>query len=111
LRIALVRGKLSGWRVQARDIAGSPDIIFEQERLTIFLDGCFWHGCARCYRRPKSSQRYWDAKVKRNIARDQRVNARLRRAGWSVMRIKEHSLTNLDHVVARIQTRLGKSND
>ena len=75
-----------------KGVFGTPDFAFEEKKIAIFLDGCFWHGCPKCYRRPKSSQKYWDAKVKRNIKHDNEVNRKLRKSGWAVVRIWEHVL-------------------
>jgi DNA mismatch endonuclease Vsr len=47
--------------------------VFAKERFCIFVDGCFWHGCAKCYRRPSSNETYWDAKIVGNRERDQKV--------------------------------------
>jgi DNA mismatch endonuclease (patch repair protein) len=106
LRHALIRAKVKGWRTQATDLAGVPDFVFDKEQVAVFVDGCFWHGCPRCYRRPSSSRKYWDKKVKHNKARDKRVTAKLRRSGWSVIRIWEHSLSEPEKAVACIRDKL-----
>ncbi len=31
-----------------------PDFVFRKERLVVFVDGCFWHGCPAHYTRPKA---------------------------------------------------------
>ncbi|MBG87879.1 MAG: very short patch repair endonuclease, partial [Verrucomicrobiales bacterium] len=28
-----------------------PDFVFPRERVVVFVDGCFWHGCPRCYQK------------------------------------------------------------
>lgn len=105
-RSMLIRSKFRGWRIHGRDLPGTPDFIFDNAKLAIFIDGCFWHGCPTCYRRPNSEQEYWDAKLKRNITRDKRISAKLRRAGWSVVRIWEHSLSEPTSVIKRIKRKL-----
>ena len=92
LRSVLIRAGLKGWRVTASELPGNPDFIFPNARLAIFVDGCFWHGCHRCYRRPKSNRKYWDSKIIRNRKRDRQVSRELRRKGWRVLRIWEHNL-------------------
>jgi DNA mismatch endonuclease, patch repair protein len=82
---------ISGWRRQ-QPVFGKPDFIFKRERLALFVDGCFWHGCPRCYCRPKSNRKFWDAKIARNRERDRKVSRELRRLGWRVIRIWEHDL-------------------
>ena len=106
LRSALIRAKIRGWRIQVRELPGTPDFVFDKEHLIVFVDGCFWHDCPHCYRRPSTTRKYWDDKVQRNMARDKRVKAKLRREGWSVIRIWEHELLNLAQVINRIQHNL-----
>ena len=99
---------ICGWR-RGQALSGKPDFVFRRERLAIFVDGCFWHGCKRCYRRPSSNQKYWDAKIARNRARDRNVSRKLRTEGWSVIRIWHHDLNarRQSHTARRIQRMLG----
>lgn len=99
---------ITGWR-RKQKLPGKPDFVFRRKRVCIFVDGCFWHGCPRCYRRPESSRKYWDEKVKRNRARDRRVNRDLRKAGWRVVRIWEHQLSEARRrtLLHRLQSILG----
>jgi DNA mismatch endonuclease Vsr len=96
---------LTGWR-RHLSLPGTPDFAFPKERIAIFVDGCFWHGCSRCYRAPKSNPEFWASKVAGNRARDARVARKLRRAGWSVCRIWEHSLIKSPDVAARKIARM-----
>ena len=99
--------RITGWR-RRRKLIGSPDFVFGKRRVCIFVDGCFWHGCGKCYRRPDSNRKYWDDKFHRNRARDRQVNRRLKGLGWTVLRIWEHELTgkNEARLVARIRKRV-----
>ncbi len=92
LRARLARAGLRGWRVCADDLPGKPDFAFDGARLALFVDGCQWHGCRRCYRAPKSNIAYWSAKLRHNQDRDRQVTRSLRRAGWRVLRLWEHEL-------------------
>ncbi len=82
---------ITGWR-RHQNVFGKPDFLFRQNRLAVFVDGCFWHGCPRCYRQPRSDKNYWIEKAARNKSRDRRVNRELRKLGWRVLRIWEHDL-------------------
>jgi DNA mismatch endonuclease (patch repair protein) len=82
---------LTGWRRKMR-LPGRPDIVFGRERVAVFLDGCFWHACPRCYTPPRSNVDYWGPKIARNVARDKKVAASLRAAGWIVVRVWQHSI-------------------
>lgn len=109
LRLAtlLRQHRLNGWR---RNLAlqGRPDFVFVSERLTIFVDGCFWHGCPNCYRAPRHNRHFWAEKVRRNRARDRSVARRLRSRGWKVCRIWEHALSRPQHVTRRLLKMLGR---
>jgi len=108
LRMLLVSEGIRGWTVAAESLPGKPDFAFTAARLLTFVDGCFWHGCPMCYRRPQSNQGYWIAKVDRNKARDRRLGRQLRSEGWSVLRIWEHELKNTKAVAARIRAMLAR---
>jgi len=84
-------------------LPGSPDIAFVSDRLAIFVDGCFWHGCPVHYTEPRTNTAFWRAKLQRNAERDQRVDRELSAAGWRVLRIWEHEVhDDLDHVADRV---------
>jgi DNA mismatch endonuclease, patch repair protein len=79
---------LRGWR-RHLPLPGRPDFAWPKERVAVFVDGCFWHGCPRCYRAPRHNARFWKEKVEANRRRDVRVARQLRRQGWSVLRVWE----------------------
>jgi len=91
---------ITGWR-RHQDVFGRPDFLFRRNRLALFVDGCFWHGCPNCCRRPRSNKKFWDEKVVRNKARDRRVNRELRKLGWHVVRIWEHHLAKRGRACVR----------
>ena len=97
---------LRGWRSHY-PLPGTPDFCWLKPRLALFVDGCFWHGCPRCYKTPKSNVAYWQNKVKTNRRRDRRVDAMLRRKGWAVIRTWECQL-KLSRTVKRIERTLQK---
>ena len=81
------------FRVDARDLPGRPDLKLTKYRALVFVHGCFWHGhdCAY-FRAPRSNRSFWTDKVERNRARDLRVVAALREAGWRVCVVWECAL-------------------
>jgi DNA mismatch endonuclease, patch repair protein len=110
----LRRNKISGWRRQqevriqnaeGRSFRARPDFVFGQERLAIFVDGCFWHSCPEHATRPKNNRAFWHRKLSANKKRDRLVTLTLRRLGWQVLRIWEHELTrkNENRLLRRIQ--------
>lgn len=103
----LRRTGITGWR-RKYPLPGKPDFVFPAKRVAVFVDGCFWHGCPSHYRRPKSRQEFWDAKIKANMARDHLVRQQLVARGWTVLRVWEHEFRrdNIEALNARLQGNL-----
>ena len=74
------------YRLHGKTLPGTPDLVFPRSSVAVFINGCFWHG-HNCEdgTRPASNTDYWNAKINRNIARDRRNAAALRRKGWRVI--------------------------
>jgi len=100
---------ITGWR-RHLPLPGKPDFTFRKEKLTVFVDGCFWHRCPKCYREPKTNADFWKNKIQTNVKRDRWVTKELRKAGWNVSRIWECRLKEPAPVISRI-IRLLKSPD
>ncbi|HTB23695.1 MAG TPA: very short patch repair endonuclease [bacterium] len=96
VRAWMIGAGIRGWKLGSRsDLPGRPDFIFLDARVVVFVDGCFWHGCELCARKrkpPQTNAAFWRKKVLTNKLRDRRQSRQLRRLGWVVVRIKEHSL-------------------
>ena len=72
-------------------LPGTPDFLIKEENLAVFVDGCFWHGCPRCFSGTKRNRKWWNEKILANKRRDRRMDARLRKLGYRVMHIREHN--------------------
>jgi DNA mismatch endonuclease (patch repair protein) len=73
--------------------------------VAVFVDGSFWHGHASKWQ-PGRWQGYWDAKIKRNIARDADQNEALAEAGWRVLRFWDFEV---DRDVSEVARRVCKA--
>jgi DNA mismatch endonuclease, patch repair protein len=101
---------LTGWR-RHWPIPGKPDFAFPSNRVAIFVDGCFWHGCPQHGRKPSSNQIYWFAKLERNQNRDRIVARTLRQKKWKVLRIWEHELKNEKRVINSVLSAIAKNSN
>jgi DNA mismatch endonuclease (patch repair protein) len=99
---------ITGWR-RNQKLPGKPDFIFRRERIALFVDGCFWHGCRRHCRMPKTRRNFWLPKISRNKTRDQEVNGMLRKTGWRVLRVWEHELGKSKQLNAKLARTIKKS--
>ena len=94
---------LKGWKKNLKTITGKPDVVFTNQRVVVFIDGCFWHGCPHCQRKlPKTNREYWERKIKRNVELAQLHNEQLQRDGWAVFRIWEHEMADTAIIRLRI---------
>lgn len=108
LRLLFKTERITGWRRNSR-LIGRPDFIFRCEKIAVFVDGCFWHGCSKCFIAPKSNQRYWEPKIQRNRLRDRFVVRELKKKGWRVLRIWEHEFKFPSRIVTKIRRHLCSS--
>ena len=92
IRRMLRKSGVTGYRIHCPDIPGHPDIVFLGKSVAVFIDGCFWHKCPRCYREPETRKEYWKSKIELNVARDRTNNERLSVLGWKVLRYWEHEI-------------------
>jgi DNA mismatch endonuclease (patch repair protein) len=98
-----LRGYRKHWPV-----VGRPDFAWPCLKVAVFVDGCFWHGCTRCKSLPRNNAAFWRDKIEANQRRDRRVAAGLRRAGWTVVRVKECALfwpSTLHRITAAVENR------
>jgi DNA mismatch endonuclease (patch repair protein) len=94
------------YRLHARDLPGTPDIVFRRLRKVVFIHGCFWHRhrAPKCKlaRLPKSRIAFWTDKLDGNRQRDL-INIRwLRKDGWKVLQIWECQLKDIVKLEQRI---------
>lgn len=97
--------KITGWR-RHFNLVGRPDLVFPREKLAVFLDGCYWHGCPRCFRVPSTNSVYWRDKINGNRRRDRKNLRLIRKRGWASIRIWECDLGK-EKKILRLLARAG----
>jgi DNA mismatch endonuclease (patch repair protein) len=82
------------------------DISFARQRVAVFIDACFWHGCPEHKTAPKTNSEWWATKLARNVERDRETDAHLADLGWKVVRIWEHEVPECaaDRVEAAVRS-------
>ena len=73
-------------------IEGHPDILLKQSNTVVFLHGCFWHKCPKCYREPKTNKAYWIPKIENNVKRDRKNKKIIKAKGYNIIIIWEHEI-------------------
>ncbi|WP_219814944.1 MULTISPECIES: very short patch repair endonuclease [unclassified Rathayibacter] len=77
------------------------DVAFPKQRIAVFLDGCFWHGCPVHHTVSKTNAGFWAEKVSRNRERDRDTDRLLQEAGWTSLRFWEHE--DVDEIVRIVE--------
>jgi len=87
-------------------ISVRPDFMFRHQRVVVFVDGCFWHGCPKHFNIPVSNVEFWTKKLTGNVRRDARATTTLQAAGWKVLRVWEHEMAHVEVVIKRVRLLL-----
>ena len=98
---------ISGWR-RNQAVLGKPDFVFPKQKVALFVDGCFWHGCPKHSNIPKNNRSFWKKKLQGNQVRDKYVSRELKKMGWRVIRVWEHELKIPSKVAKKLLRSLNK---
>lgn len=93
------------YRVHDRTVFGTPDMSNKSKRIAVFIDGCFWHGCERCYSEPKTNVEFWRSKILQNKSRRKKVLKELKKGNWDVLQFWEHQV---NHDPEKISLKIAK---
>ena len=79
------------YRINVRNLPGTPDLVLRRYGTVVLVQGCFWHGhsCRKGQRRPATNREFWNPKLDGNVARDAINQAKLSDQGWTVFLIWE----------------------
>lgn len=96
------------FRINRRDLPGSPDIVLPMHQMVIFVHGCYWHrhSCSNGKVVPKTRTDFWLAKFDENMRRDRHAADGLRRDGWRVVTVWECQTTDTDSLQAMLKAAL-----
>ena len=74
------------YRLNARKLPGSPDIVLTKWKTVLFVHGCYWHRHVGCQKAttPSSNVEFWEKKFRQNITRDSKNIRDLLDLGWRV---------------------------
>lgn len=104
----LIKTMKVDFKRNVRSVRGTPDLLFEEQKICVFLDSDFWHGWQYPRWKHLLKSDFWREKIEKNRARDRRVTAYLRKHGWVVIRIWEHNIkknvsVEIERIVSVIQ--------
>ena len=80
-----------------KNLIGKPDIIFPEDKVAVFIDGCFWHkhDC-KYFKWPKTRKEFWKEKIEGTVKRDKLKRDQLLKDGWRIFVIWECCLKGKD---------------
>ena len=107
LMTELRRSKIKGFKYQEK-ITGNPDFVFKDQKVVVFCDGDFWHWYKFKTWKDKLNK-FWQKKIANNICRDMVVNLKLKKEGWTVVRLWGHTIKqNPSYCIKKIKVAIGK---
>jgi DNA mismatch endonuclease (patch repair protein) len=79
-----LRARGHAFETHAKDLPGTPDIVFRDSRLAIFVHGCYWHRHQGCKNQnaPTMSSVNSTKRLNTNVVRDAQVAGQLRQQHW-----------------------------
>lgn len=94
------------FRLHAKELPGSPDIVLRPRRKAIFVHGCFWHQhgdpACRLARKPKTRLDFWLPKLNANSERDKVSLSKLDALGWKTLIVWECELRHMEQLENRL---------
>jgi len=81
------------YKLHAKNLPGTPDLVFTKYKTVVFVHGCFWHR-HNCHKTsvPASRIEFWEKKFNDNTTRDKMNIKYLSDLGWRVLIIWECAL-------------------
>ena len=95
------------YRIHDRTVLGTPDISNKRRGFAVFVDGCFWHGCPKCYKEPETNRGFWRDKISKNRERRKKVREGLEKQGVRVIEIWEHDTADSEFIMKAIRSGIG----
>ena len=92
------------YRVENRDLPGSPDIANRTQGWAVFVHGCYWHrhpGCVKATT-PRRNRAFWKDKFRANVERDRRAVRQLHKLGYRTIVVWECQVEHQDRVSRRL---------
>jgi DNA mismatch endonuclease (patch repair protein) len=95
------------FRIHDKSLPGRPDLVLRKYKTVIQVHGCFWHGHAGCanFKWPKTRMRFWQDKIRGNIARDKKTSRMLQDAGWQEIVVWECNIRRADFSALNLLVR------
>ncbi|OGE03347.1 hypothetical protein A3B21_04260 [Candidatus Uhrbacteria bacterium RIFCSPLOWO2_01_FULL_47_24] len=90
------------FQTNVSSIKGKPDIVFQQDKVCVFLDSDFWHGWYYPRWKHLLKNDFWREKIENNRKRDRKTTAYLSKKGWTILRFWEHKIKNPDESIRKI---------
>lgn len=77
------------YRVNYKNLPGSPDIYLPKHKMAIFVNGCFWHMHENCRYSsiPKNNHDFWKNKLEGNVERYKQNYSKLENMGIEVIMV------------------------
>jgi DNA mismatch endonuclease, patch repair protein len=82
------------FRIHDKRLPGKPDLLLPKYKTIVFINGCFWHQHKKCpyFKMPKTRINYWEEKLNRNSANDDKHKRLLLAMGYNILTVWECEL-------------------
>lgn len=94
-----------------KSLPGTPDMVLEQSKIAIFVNGCFWHRHFNCSKNRCLQKDYWLEQFSRTVKTDYSNYLALMTIGWMPITVWECEANKRPHfIVAKIKELASERN-
>jgi DNA mismatch endonuclease (patch repair protein) len=96
------------YRLNVKNLPGTPDIVLPKYKTVIFVNGYFWHGHKNCKKSklPSSNIIFWENKISGTVQRDMLNIEQLKSMGWFVITCWECDILHKDIILSVMKDHL-----
>jgi DNA mismatch endonuclease (patch repair protein) len=96
------------YRLNVKNLPGTPDIVLPKYKTVIFVNGFFWHGHKNCKKSklPSTNIIFWENKISDTVQRDEQNIEQLENLGWFVIICWECDILHKDIIFSVKKNRL-----
>lgn len=96
------------FRLQKKNLPGSPDIILPKYKTAVFVYSCFWHRHSNCSyaHTPSTNTEYWQKRFAGIAAEDRNIESQMSAIDWKVLIVFKCETVRMKKLAIRLSSTI-----